>query len=173
MSDHHSQVLNASRILLRTVRVLNLAVAAAFAGMLLASFLFEPAFREFFIRQPRLDPDSVLPVMRLWVLAALPVFVAVHIMLSRLLTMVGTVRAGAPFVPENAARLRVIAWCLLVVQLFELSCGLFIRILSRAGADVGDWDPSLTGWIAVLLLFVLARVFEEGARIRADLDAMV
>jgi hypothetical protein len=173
MMDRPFKALNASRILLEAARLLNLAAAAGFAVMLLASFLFEPAFRDYFLRTPRVDPGSVLPVMRLWVVAALPVLAAVHIMLSRLLEMVGTVRAGAPFVPENAARLRVIAWCLLLVQLFELSCGLFIRMLSRAGADAGDWDPSLSGWIAVLLLFVLARVFEEGARIRADLDAMV
>jgi hypothetical protein len=87
--------------------------------------------------------------------------------------MIGTVRAGDPFVPENAARVKTVAWCLLVVQLFELACGIFISVLTRAGADMGDWDPSLSGWLAVLLLFVLARVFEEGARIRADLEAMV
>ncbi|HEX8380203.1 MAG TPA: DUF2975 domain-containing protein [Allosphingosinicella sp.] len=173
MPDRPFKALAASRMLLKAARLLNLAAAAAFAVMLLASFLFEHAFRDYFQRTPRLDAGAVLPVMRLWVLAALPVFAAVHIMLSRLLAMVGTVSAGAPFVPENAARLRVIAWCLLLVQLFELSCGLFIQLLSRAGADVGEWDPSLSGWIAVLLLFVLARVFEEGARLRSDLDAMV
>jgi DUF2975 family protein len=160
-------------MLLKLARVLNLAAAAAFIAMVLASFLFEPAFRDYFGRRPALDPDVVLPVMRLWVVAGLPMFAAVQIMLSRLLAMIETVRAGDPFAPENAARLKTIAWCLLVVQLFELACGLFISVLTRAGADVGDWDPSLSGWIAVLLLFVLARVFEEGARIRADLDGMV
>ena len=172
MSDSYAKVLGVSRILLTIARVFNLALAAAFLAMLLASFIFEPSFREYFGRQP-LDPDVILPVMRLWVVVALPMFAAVHVMLSRLLAMIGTVRAGDPFVPENAARTRTIAWCLLVVQLFELACGLFIGLLSRAGADVGDWDPSLSGWVAVLLLFVLARVFEEGARIRADLEAMV
>ena len=173
MSDSYSRVLGVSRILLTIARVFNLALAAAFIAMLLASFLFEPSFREYFGRQPQLDPDVIVPVMRVWVLAGLPMFAAVHVMLSRLLAMVETVRAGDPFVPENAARMKTIAWCLLVVQLFELACGLFIAILSRAGADIGDWDPSLSGWVAVLLLFVLARVFEEGARIRADLEAMV
>ena len=173
MSDHYSKVLGVSWVLLALARVLNLVFAAAFVGMLLASFVFEPVFHEYFSRQARLDPDVVLPVMRLWVVAGLPMFAAMHIMLSRLLAMIGTVRAGEPFVPENAARLRTIAWCLLVVQLFELACGLFIAILTRAGVDIGDWDPSLSGWIAVLLVFVLARVFEEGARIRADLEGMV
>jgi hypothetical protein len=173
VSDNVAKVLGLSRILVTIARIFNLACAAAFLAMLAASFVFEPAFRDYFTRGAALDPDVILPVMRLWVVAGLPMFAAVHVMLSRLLAMIGTVRAGDPFVPENAARVKTVAWCLLVVQLFELACGVFISVLTRAGADMGDWDPSLSGWIAVLLLFVLARVFEEGARIRADLEAMV
>lgn len=173
MSDGYASALGASRLLLRVARVFNLFVAAAFATMLLASFLFEPAFRDYFTRQAPHHPDMVLTVMRLWVVVSMPMYASVHILLTRLLAMVETVRSGDPFVPDNAARLKTIAWCLLVVQLFGLACGLFIGILKGAGTDIGDWDPSLSGWIAVLLLFVLARVFEEGARIRADLEAMV
>lgn len=173
MSQRYAQLLGVSRILLRIARVFNLALAAGFIAIFLASFIFEPSFRDYYSRRPTLDPDIIIPVIRTWVVVGLPMFAAVHIMLSRLLAMIGTVRAGDPFVPENATRVKTIAWCLLVVQLFELACGIFIGILSRAGADLGDWDPSLSGWIAVLLMFVLARVFEEGARIRADLEAMV
>jgi len=35
----------------------------------------------------------------------------------------------------------------------------------------GDFD--LTGWLAILLLFVLAQVFLEGTRIREDLEGTV
>lgn len=38
--------------------------------------------------------------------------------------------------------------------------------------DIG-WSFSPTRWIAVLLLFVLARVFDHGARMRADLEGTV
>jgi hypothetical protein len=31
----------------------------------------------------------------------------------------------------------------------------------------------VTGWVAVVLLFVLARVFEEGALMREDLETMI
>ena len=172
MSDGLSRVLGASWTLLSVLRVLNLVFGAAFFAMLLASFLLEPSFRAYFSRPP-LDPDVILPAMRLWVVVAAPMFAAVHVMLSRLLAMIETVRAGDPFMPENAARLKTIAWCLLTVQLFDLACGIFVGILSRAGAKDLDWNPSVSGWVAVLLLFVLARVFEEGARIRADLEAMV
>ena len=41
-----------------------------------------------------------------------------------------------------------------------------------ADADI-DWDFSLNGWLAVLLAFVLAKVFEHGARMRDDLGAMI
>jgi Protein of unknown function (DUF2975) len=173
VSEGHAKLLGVSQTLLTIWRVFNLVLGAAFIAMLVASFVFEPSFREYYSRRPSLDPDVIIPTLRIWVMAGLPMFAAVHIMLSRLLAMIEAVRAGDPFVPENAARMKTIAWCLLVVQLFDLSCGIFAGILSRAGAQDVDWSPSLSGWVAVLLLFVLARVFEEGARIRADLEAMV
>ena len=172
MSDRHTQLLGLSRFLLQLWRVLNIAVAAGFLVMLLGSFLFEPSFRDYYSRRPSLDADVIIPTLRLWVLVGLPMFAAIHVLVSRLLAMVDTVRAGEPFVPDNAIRLKTIAWCLLGIQLFDLACGVFAGIISSAGAKI-DWSPSLSGWVAVLLLFVLARVFEEGARIRADLEAMV
>ena len=36
-----------------------------------------------------------------------------------------------------------------------------------------DWSFSVTGWLAVLLLFVLARVFDHGTRMRDDLEGTV
>lgn len=172
MSQHYAQLLGLSRLLLRIWRVLNIAVAAGCLALLLMSFLFEPSFRDYYGRRPSLDADVIIPTLRLWVLLGLPMFAAVHVLISRLLAMVDTVRAGEPFVPENAARLMTIAWCLLGIQLFDLACGVFAGILTSAGAEL-DWSPSLSGWVAVLLLFVLARVFEAGARIRSDLEAMV
>jgi len=172
VSDNQASLLGISRILLRLWRVLNLLVAAGFVACLIASFPFEHVLRDYYLSRPPHDPDVIVPVLRIWVVVGLPMFLAIHLMLSRLLDMVATVRAGDPFVPENAARMKTIACCLLGLQLFDLACGIFARILDNAGARI-DWSPSLSGWVAVLLLFVLARVFEEGARIRADLEAMV
>ena len=86
--------------------------------------------------------------------------------------MVGTVRSGDPFVPENGVRLKVIAWCLLATQLLHLAFGGMARVVNSAGADV-DWTFSFNGWLAVVLLFVLARVFEEGTRMREELGTMI
>ena len=173
MTQSYSKVLGLSRALLRLARVLNLFTGALLVACLLASFVFEPAFREFFTKQPpRIDAGLLLPILRVWMLLAIPAIAAMHILLSRLLDMVGTVRAGDPFVPDNAVRMKTFAWCVLGLQLFDLACGAMAAAMNAAGSDI-DWTFSATGWVAVALLFVLAQVFEQGTRIRADLEAMV
>ena len=172
MSGHYTAALGLSRALIRILRVFNLVVGAMLLLWFLASFPFEPAFREFFVKQPARESGLLLPILRFWMLLAVPAVAAVHIALSRLLAMVDSVRAGDPFVPENGARMRTIAWCTLGLQLFDLACGALVAAVNAAGSRM-DWSFSVTGWLAVVLLFVLARVFEEGARIRADLEAMI
>lgn len=173
MSDSYSGVLGVSRTLLRIVRVLNLLFGAILATCVVGSFVFEARLLDNFSEMPRVtDARFLLNGLRIWVLIALPVIAAVHIILSRLLAMVATVRAGDPFVPENALRLKTIAWCLLAVQLLDLAFGVMARVVNEAGADV-DWEFSINGWVAVVLLFVLARVFEEGTRMRGELEEMI
>jgi hypothetical protein len=84
------------------------------------------------------------------------------------------VALGDPFVAENTARLRRVAWAVLGLALLNLAVGAVSALASRAGArfDVG-WTFSITPWLAVLLLFVLARVFEVGTAMRDDLAATV
>ena len=168
-----SSALSTSRILLGILRVFNLFMGASLAIAFAASFPFEPLFLEFFSkRPPRIDPTWLVPVLRIWLVLALPLVVAVHVLLSRLSAVVETVRFGDPFVPENAVRLKTIAWCVLVTQLLELTYGVLAATLNAAGSNV-DWKFSATGWVAVVLLFVLARVFEEGTRMREDLETMI
>jgi hypothetical protein len=174
MLQPYPTALAASRILLRLMRVLNLLLGAAIVALVLpASFVFEPQFIEFFSKQPpRIDPGWLMPALRAWMVLALPMVAAVHVALSRLLDVVETVRAGDPFVPVNATRLMTIAWCVLVTQLLELVYGVMAATVNAAGSHV-EWKFSLTGWVAVVLLFVLARVFEVGTRMREDLEAMI
>jgi hypothetical protein len=88
--------------------------------------------------------------------------------------MVLTVRAGDPFVAENARRLHEIAGAVLVLELLHLAVGAIAKSDAFAARGIHiDWSFSFTPWVAVLLLFVLARVFEHGARMRADLEGTV
>lgn len=170
----HPAALGVSRLLLRILRAFNVVMGVGLVLAVPASFLFEPLFLDFFSKQPpRIDPAWLVPALRLWFLLALPMAAAVHVLLSRLLAMVDTVRSGDPFVPENAARLKTIAWCVLAIQLLHLAFGVMAATVNAAGSNV-EWTFSgMTGWVAVLLLFVLARVFEEGTRMREDLETMV
>ena len=173
MDQPRFAALGLSHLLLRIARVLNLATGAGLALMFVASFIFEPTFREFFAKQPpRIDPAMLMPTLRLWMILALPMVAVVHAMIDRLLTMVDTVRAGDPFVAENAARMKTIAWCLLALQLFNLAFGILAKTMNAAGSRI-DWTFNGAGWVAVALVFVLALVFEEGTRIRTDLKAMI
>jgi hypothetical protein len=170
----HSNALSASRILLVILRVFNLLTGVMLVVALPASVVFEPVFIEFFTKQPpRIDSAWLLPVLRIWLVLALGMVAAVHVLLSRLLAMVETVRSGDPFVPENATRLTTIAWCVLALQLLHMIFGVMATAMNAAGSNI-DWKFSgLTGWVAVLLLFVLARVFEEGTLMRKDLESMI
>ena len=173
MLPPQSRALSASRILLRILRFLNLAMGVGLVAGFVASFFFEPTFFEFFSkRPPRIDPKWLVPAVRIWMVLALPMVAAIHVLLSRLLAVVETVRSGDPFVPENAARLKTIAWCVLATQLLDLTFGVLAATMNAAGSNI-HWEFNVTGWVAVVLLFVLARVFEEGTHMREDLEAMI
>jgi hypothetical protein len=104
-------------------------------------------------------------------LAAIPVN---HAVLKRLLAIVETVRAGDPFVAANASRLQAIAWALLALQLLSVVVGSIATSLSTPAHPIDvDAGFSVNGWLAVLLTFLLARVFAEGTRLRDDLEGTV
>ena len=94
--------------------------------------------------------------------------------LKRLLAIVETVRAGDPFVAANAHRLQSMAWVLLALQLLGLVIGAIGKAISTPAHPVDiDAGFSINGWLAVLLTFLLARVFAEGALMRDDLEGTV
>ena len=81
---------------------------------------------------------------------------------------------GLLFVAGNARRLQAIAWWVLAGEVLRLAIGATAWAASSPaqGLDL-DTGFSLAPWLAVLLLFVLARVFAEGTRLRDDLAGTV
>ncbi|HEY0013379.1 MAG TPA: DUF2975 domain-containing protein [Allosphingosinicella sp.] len=168
-----TRALSWSRALLKLLLVLNIALAALVAGSILFSIVYEEAVVEHF-RGRAIGGDAAAFVFgfRLFMILGLFMFPLVHLIAARLLAVVETVRAGDPFVPANAERLTTIAWALLGTQILHLGFGAMAGWLSRENARI-DWTFSFTGWLAVLLLFVLARVFAHGAAMRDELEATV
>jgi len=122
------------------------------------------------------SPDATRLVMALRTIAALGV-VAIplnYVILKRLLAIVETVRAGDPFVAVNAFRLQTIAWILLALQLLSLVIGAIAKSVSTPAHQLHlNAGFSISGWLAVLLTFLLARVFAEGTHMREDLEGTV
>ena len=97
-----------------------------------------------------------------------------YVLLKRLLTIVETVRAGDPFVAANASRLQAIAWVLLALNILSIVIGAIAKAVSTPAYPLHiDAGFSIGGWLAVLLTFLLARVFAEGALMREDLEGTV
>jgi len=83
--------------------------------------------------------------------------------------------AGArPFTHANAQRLQRMAWLMLAMEALSIVIGIYAAWMGPdfAWMEVGG-GMSITGLIAVLMLFVLARVFAVGAAMRDDLDGLV
>ncbi len=92
--------------------------------------------------------------------------------------IVGSVGDGDPFRPENADRLGRMGWIAVGAQVvaFPLAAltAWFTPYLEKAGERV-DVDFGLDGEavLLILILFVLARVFREGTRMRDELEGTV
>jgi hypothetical protein len=161
-------------VVLRIIVVLNWFGGAGILALLAFTFVNEPWTMRALGVSGFFDARQVMWSMR--AVAALGVIAVPlnYMVLKRLLRMVETVRAGDPFVAVNAYRLNTIAWLLLAVQLISMTIGGIGKAISTPEHPFHlDAGFSISGWLAVILTFVLARVFAEGALMREDLEGTV
>ena len=168
-----SAALPIAHIGLRIVIVLNWLFGAAILALLVV-LPNEQWIMKAFKLSPSPEADRLIIGLRAIAVVGLASVPLNHVVLRRLLAMVETVRAGDPFVAANAFRLQAIAWALLALQLLSLVIGAIARAISTPAHPVKlDAGFSISGWLAVLLTFVLARVFAEATRMREDLEGTV
>jgi hypothetical protein len=123
---------------------------------------------------PSPDADRVVTGLRTVAALGLVTVPLNHLVLKRLLGIIETVRAGDPFIALNASRLQAVAWTLLALQLLSLVISAIGETISTPAHPIDlDAGFSVNGWLAVLLTFLLARVFAEGTRMRDDLEGTV
>lgn len=86
--------------------------------------------------------------------------------------IVGSVLVGSPFVAINADRLTRMGWIAVLLKLVALAeTGLMASAMPDAFRFVSRFSgPSL---VMILVLFILARVFRQGAAMRDDLEGTV
>jgi hypothetical protein len=173
MTRAYSAALPIAYVALRILIVLNLLFGAGILAILLVSFN-EPWIMAAFKISPSPDAPALLVGLRAVAVVGLVAIPLNHLVLARLVAMVETVRSGFPFVGANAERLRAIAWALLALQLLSLVVAAIAKAVSTPANPLSlDAGFSISGWLAVLLAFVLARVFAEGALMREDLEGTV
>jgi hypothetical protein len=106
-------------------------------------------------------------------LAVASVYMAlVLIIVGRLRRIFATLTAGDPFQPENIRRLRVIGVVLAVLEVGRYPlAALYAWLAPGEAAAHAPLNP--TAWFAVLVIFVLAEVFREGARLRREAELTI
>lgn len=170
MPNRSPNLLSTTRSILTALIVLNVVLGLAIIGMLVLTLSRE----DLWLQQAAGpgDPAALL----LWIQVVLVLFIAIlplaHLVFTRLRPIMRSVETASPFTAANAVRLKAIAWAVLAIQILDLGFGIASVETARAGEFIG-WSPGLTGWLAVLLLFVLARVFERGAAIEDELAGTV
>jgi len=168
-----SAALPIAYVVLRIVVVLNWMFGAAILALLVLS-PNERWIMTAFKLSPSPEAERLILGLRAIAVTGLASVPLNHVVLKRLLALVETVRAGDPFVAANARRLQAIAWALLALQLLSLVIGAIAKAISSPAHPIRlDAGFSISGWLAVLLTFVLARVFAEATRMREDLEGTV
>lgn len=173
MSPVQTPALTITNVTLRILIVLNWAMFAATLFLLIAPFT-----RDWITSALDLAPSPAaervvfgLRTIGVIGLITVPLY---HLIFVRLLAMVGTARAGDPFVNANGRRLQQIGWALVGLQACGLLIGGIVRAISTKSHPVNiHAGMSIAGCLAILLCFVLARVFAEGARMRDELAGTV
>jgi hypothetical protein len=173
VSQSYSAALPITHVVLRILIVLNWLMAAAIL-VLLVAMPNEQWIMAAFKLSPSPDTDRLIMGLRAAAVAGLAVVPLNYLVLKRLLAIVETVRAGDPFVAANAHRLQAIAWALLALQILSIVIGAIGKAVSTPAHPVDlDAGFSINGWLAVLLTFLLARVFAEGTLMREDAEGTV
>jgi hypothetical protein len=170
----HSSALSLARVTLRTLIILNWLFGAALITLLIATIVAEQWTFTALGIPPSSETRPMMAGVRAIVVLGLVAIPLNHAVLRRLLAIVETVRSGDAFVAANAHRLQAIAWVLLALQLLSLVIGAIGKAISTPAHPLHlDAGFSPSGWLAVILIFVLARVFAEGTLMREDLEGTV
>jgi hypothetical protein len=169
-----SAALPIAYVVLRILILLNWFFGACILALLIYTFVNEPWTMKALGVSGYPDAQQVMWAMR--GVAALGI-VAIglnNLVLKRLLAIVETVGRGDPFIAANAYRINAIAWLLLALQLLSLTIAAIAKAISTPEHPFHlDAGFSVNGWLAVILTFVLARVFAEGTLMREDLEGTV
>jgi hypothetical protein len=159
---------------LRTLIALNWIFGALIFGMLAMSFEAEAwTWRAFGVGRVA-GHEGIVAGMRAIMVIGIAGTPIAYVVFSRLLRIVESVRTGEAFTSDNARRLRTIAWAMAGLEVLHICVVAIASAVSTKEVPLHiNSNFHITGWLAILMLFVLAQVFLEGTRMREDLEGTV
>lgn len=123
------------------------------------------------------DEGTSVPVPRAYVLFALGAIIAYlggfALILRNLRAMVHTLRIGDPFHPDNVSRLKQIGLTLATVTGGAWVGQTLVSRLVRGALEPPSLFDLVTPAFSVLVVFVLAQVFREGAGLRRESELTI
>jgi DUF2975 family protein len=168
------RLIKTSRLVVRTAWVANRILLVALVVGLGLSWAFSKQFGEWVLDgNAGANLQSAMTGARWLIVIGILGSAATDRILVALAQMIATVSAGDPFVRENARRLQTIAWALFALQLLDIPAGLLGRFYPGMGSAAPSDTISIVGWISVLMVFVLSRVFAAGSTMRDELEGTV
>jgi hypothetical protein len=174
LNNNKDRLIKGSRLVVRIAIVTNRLFLAAVAVGLLLSWIFPAQFVALLLQpSPGTDVRSAMTGVRLLMLLGIAMAAVTDRLLAPLAQIIASAGAGDPFISANARRLQTIGWALLALQLLDLPGALLEKFFPSLGSAAPDVTFSPGGWIAVLMVFVLSRVFAAGSAMRDDLEGTV
>ncbi|MEQ1548507.1 MAG: DUF2975 domain-containing protein [Chakrabartia sp.] len=124
--------------------------------------------------KPGVDTADLLPMFFVAFALIIMALGLLWTILKKLLAIIATVANGDPFVRANALRLRAIGWMMVAANVIGIPIGIVATMIAdKLGDNDVHNDFSVTGVLAILLVFVLSSVFEQGAAMREDMEGTV
>jgi hypothetical protein len=174
MLNNKDRLIKGSRLVVRIAIALNRLFFLAVVVGLLLSWIFPAQFVALLLQpSPGTDVGSALTGVRLLILLGVAMAAVTDRLLAPLAQIIASAGAGDPFISANARRLQTIGWALLALQLLDIPGALLEKFFPSLGSAAPDVTFSPGGWIAVLMVFVLSRVFAAGSAMRDDLEGTV
>jgi hypothetical protein len=119
---------------------------------------------------PPSTPAAIATLLGLLFVMALTSFAAQWL----LLRLIDSVGQGDPFNPRNARRLARMGWLTLAIQVLAFPANALAGWIEYfSGISGSFFGFSLMGVLLALVLFILARVFRQGATMREELEGTV
>lgn len=170
----HDRLVKTSRLVVRTAWVGNRILLLALVLGLLLTWIFPNQFAEWVLAgELGANAHSAMAGVRWLIVIGIVGSAATDRIFLALAQMIATVSAGDPFVLANARRLQTIGWALLALQLLDILGGLLGRLFPSMGSVAPGDTISIVGWISVLMVFVLSRVFAAGSAMRDELEGTI